>query len=62
MFTGTDIAHAHAHVVPMVEPHDLTSRQYIAETDLVFGPAPRAADEELEQVAAHISRALVSDD
>lgn len=62
MFTGTDIAHAHAHVVPMVEPHDLTSRQYIAETQLTFGSAPRAPDEELAEVAAHISAALVSGD
>src|SRR3954470_5911681 len=31
LFTGGDIAHAHAHVVPMVAPTDITSRRYIAE-------------------------------
>ncbi len=62
MFTGTDIAHAHAHVVPMVEPTDLTSRRYIAEEQLSFGPAPRMPDEELAAIAAGISAALVADD
>jgi histidine triad (HIT) family protein len=34
-FTGTDIAHAHAHVVPMHEKMDITSQRYI-----VGAPAP----------------------
>jgi histidine triad (HIT) family protein len=29
-FTGTDIAHVHAHVVPMHEKMDVTSQRYIA--------------------------------
>jgi len=29
VFTGGDIAHAHAHVVPMVEKTDITSARYI---------------------------------
>jgi len=62
MFTGTDIAHAHAHVVPMVEPTDLTSRRYIAEEQLSFGPAPRMPDEELGAIAREVAAALVSDD
>jgi len=62
MFTGTDIAHAHAHVVPMVEPTDITSRRYIAEEQLSFGPAPRMPDEELGAIAREISAALVGDD
>lgn len=60
MFTGTDIAHAHAHVVPMVEPTDLTSRQYIAEEKLSFGPAPRMADDELGAIASRLSADLVA--
>ncbi|MFA7504978.1 MAG: HIT family protein [Burkholderiaceae bacterium] len=62
MFTGTDIAHAHAHVVPMVEPTDITSRRYIAEETLSFGTAPRMPDEELGAIATEIAAALVSDD
>lgn len=60
MFTGTDIAHAHAHVVPMVEPTDLTSRQYIAEENLSFGPAPRMPDDELGAIASRLSADLVA--
>lgn len=31
-YTGTDIAHAHAHVVPMHEKMDITSQRYIVDT------------------------------
>ena len=31
VFTGGDVAHAHAHVIPMVEPTDVTSTQYMLE-------------------------------
>ena len=57
-FTGVDIAHAHAHVVPMVEPTDITSRQYIAEQTLTFRPAPLASTAELESAAESIRSAL----
>ena len=57
-FTGVDIAHAHAHVVPMVEPTDITSPRYIAETPLTFGPAPLAPTEELQDAAKAIRGAL----
>ena len=57
-FTGVDIAHAHAHVVPMVEPTDITSPRYIAETPLTFGPAPQAPTEALQDAAKAIRSAL----
>jgi histidine triad (HIT) family protein len=57
-FTGVDIAHAHAHVVPMVEPTDITSPQYIAEQNLTFRPAPQAAAAELDSAAASLRSAL----
>ena len=59
-FTGVDIAHAHAHVVPMVEPTDVTSRQYIAEQTLTFRPAALAPVAELDASAELIRRALAS--
>lgn len=31
-FTGTDVAHAHAHVVPIHEKMDVTSQRYIVST------------------------------
>ena len=57
-FTGVDIAHAHAHVVPMVEPTDITSPQYIAEQTLTFRPAPLATTAELDGAAELIRSAL----
>ncbi len=57
-FTGVDIAHAHAHVVPMVEPTDITSRQYIAEPTLTFRLAPLAPAAELDASAELIKSAL----
>ena len=59
-FTGVDIAHAHAHVVPMVEPTDVTSRQYIAEETLTFRPAALAPAAELDASADLIKRGLAS--
>ena len=58
MFTGTDIAHAHAHVLPLVEPTDITSRRYIAEEQLTFRSTPRAPDGELAATAAALRAAL----
>jgi histidine triad (HIT) family protein len=60
LFTGTDIAHAHAHVLPLVEPTDITSRRYIAEANVTFQSAPRAPDSELAATAAMLEAALRS--
>ena len=58
MFTGTDITHAHAHVLPLMEPTDITSRQYIAEEHVTFRSAPRVPDPELAATAALLKAAL----
>lgn len=58
LFTGTDVAHAHAHVVPMIEPTDITSRRYIAEETLTFRSTQRAAPAELDDVARRIRAVL----
>lgn len=58
LFTGGDIAHAHAHVVPMVELGDITSTQYIVERPLTFQTLPRAESTELRHVAADIRREM----
>ena len=54
LFSGGDIPHAHAHVVPMHEKTDITSRLYIAEDVLTFRPTPKASLEELEAVAGEL--------
>ena len=58
LFSGSDIPHAHAHLVPMVEKTDITSRQYIKEDTVTFRPIPDATAQELELVASELKRAL----
>ena len=58
MFSGGDVAHAHAHVVPMHEGTDLTSRRYIVEQNVTFAPAPPADPAELAAMAGRLRRAL----
>jgi len=47
LFTGGDIPHAHAHVVPMHDKTDITSRRYIAEEHLTFRSTAAASQSEL---------------
>ena len=56
--TGGDHAHAHAHVVPMHENTDITSRRYIVEERLTFRSMPRVTAEELASNAAALRAAL----
>jgi len=58
LFTGGDHAHAHAHLLPMHEKTDITSRCYIAEETLTFRPTPRASVEELADTAERLRREL----
>ena len=57
-FTGIDVAHAHAHIVPMHELTDVISRRQIVETDLTFRPMPRAEPEALAATADALRAAL----
>ena len=50
-FTGTDIAHAHAHVVPIHEKMDITSQRYI-----VGAPALKWSAEHLRVDAETLKR------
>lgn len=58
LFAGSDIAHVHAHIVPMHEKTDLTSRQYIIEQELTFREAPRASNDALSATAVELAAAL----
>lgn len=62
MFTGGDVAHAHAHLVPMWEKTDITSPAYIADSGLTFRPAPQKPAEELTSMAERLSSALKTED
>lgn len=57
-FTGGDLPHVHAHVIPLHEKEDITSRQYIAERDLTFREATRVSDTDLAAEAADLVRVL----
>lgn len=57
-FIGTDVAHVHAHVVPMVAKTDLTSRRYIVEEEVTFRLPPHPPAEELQEAAATLHRLL----
>lgn len=54
LFSGGDIPHVHAHLVPMHEKTDITSRLYIAEESLTFRSTPGVSPEELEAVAGEL--------
>jgi len=58
LFTGGDIAHVHAHAVPIHEKTDITSRRYIVEEAVTFRGLPPAQDGELAKTAADLRRAL----
>lgn len=61
LFTGGDVTHAHAHLVPMHEKTDVTSRRYVAEEHLTFRPLPEAPAAELSGTAARLRSALDQD-
>lgn len=54
LFTGGDIAHAHAHVIPLVKKTDITSRRYIVEEKITFRNTPRPTDHEMKETAEMI--------
>lgn len=50
-FTGGDVPHAHAHVVPLHAHDDLTSRRYIAEEKVTYRDPPRPGREDMLETA-----------
>jgi histidine triad (HIT) family protein len=58
LFTGGDIAHVHAHAVPIHDKTDITSRRYIVEEAVTFRGLPPARDGELAKTASDLRRAL----
>lgn len=51
-YTGIHVPHAHAHVVPMQDQHDVTSAAYLAEGPGVFSAPPQLPAEEMAAIAA----------
>lgn len=59
VFTGNDIQHAHAHVIPLHHPTDITSRRYISEDQVTFVDRPELTDREMSDIASDVAKALV---
>lgn len=62
MFSGADVAHVHAHVVPVRETTDITSRAYIVEENVTFALPARPADDDLAQTAQAVRSAIFACD
>lgn len=60
MFTGGDVAHAHAHLVPMVKGDDVTSRRYIAEETVTYRPIPMPPAAEMAANADELRAAMAT--
>lgn len=60
VYSGADLPHAHAHVLPLHEKTDITSTRYIIQKDLAFSEATAAEPEELLNVAAQLRSALAA--
>ena len=58
LFTGGDIAHAHAHLVPMHEKYDITSQAYFEERNLTYRPVTHPGEDALAQTAARLAASL----
>ena len=58
LFTGTDVAHVHAHVLPMHDKADITSPVYIEQQNLTFCLAPRAEDDALRATLSELTARL----
>ncbi len=61
MFTGGDVPHAHAHVVPLVEKTDITSRRYIVEPKLTWRAIPAPDDDVQRATAETLTKSLRED-
>lgn len=61
VFTGHDVTHAHAHLVPIVEAGDITSRRYIAQDKIEFTPCPIAAPDILSDTARRLTQRLAEE-
>ena len=61
-FTGNHVAHAHAHLVPMHHPHDLTSMTYVQEKEVTFRLPPQHDTAKLASTADALRRTISSQD
>ena len=58
LFTGGDIPHAHAHLVPMHAKDDITSRRYIQNAEVTYQAPAVEPDAILAEMATRLSKGL----
>lgn len=59
-FTGIHVPHAHAHLVAMHHPHDVTSAAYMAEGVEGYTVPPRLPDDHMAAIAARLRDELAA--
>jgi len=59
-FTGIHVPHAHAHLVPMFHPHDVTSGAYMEQGLDAFSQPPRLPDDQMTHHAAALRARLAA--
>lgn len=57
-YTGIHVAHAHAHVVPMLHVHDVTSAAYLKDGPDSFTAPPILPSEEMAQITETLRNAM----
>jgi len=57
-YTGIHVAHVHAHVIPMHQPHDVTSAAYLRNGLDSFAMPPQASAQELGETASVLRQRL----
>jgi histidine triad (HIT) family protein len=57
-FTGIHVPHAHAHLVPMLHPHDVTSAAYMLDGPEDYTQPPRLPDDQMQAEANRLRDAL----
>lgn len=57
-FTGIHVPHAHAHIVPMHEVHDVTSQAYLQDGLTGYSVPPQLPDAQMAQIARDLGQGL----
>ena len=57
-YTGIHVPHAHAHIVPMHHPHDVSSPVYLGDGPEGFTLPPQLPAEEMARIAADLGAGL----
>ncbi|MFD2263180.1 HIT family protein [Lacibacterium aquatile] len=58
LFTGSDVPHVHAHIVPLHTGDDITSRRYIVEETVTYRNPPRPPEDEMAQTGTRLREML----